>query len=189
MDARRLLTWVLFAALALIAAWLAQLHIATRFEAQRARDQVAITDLALQSARQELEAERLLARGLARPVPPANDGSRLILGVLSPEQQASPVPFAVVAWDTLRQEGSLRAYGLPSPGPDADYQLWLTDPAYPDKIDAGVLIVDTQTGRARLDFSPRRPVEAGTSFEITRERKGGAPAPAGPVVLKGRPPF
>lgn len=63
---RQLVPWAIAACFALIAGWLGQRYFATHSEATILRQQQALADLALQGIRQQLEAERLLARRQAQ---------------------------------------------------------------------------------------------------------------------------
>ena len=59
---RSLLPWAAAAGFALVAVWFARLYIASRSEAQLVSAQQALADLELKSTRNQLEAERILAR-------------------------------------------------------------------------------------------------------------------------------
>lgn len=96
---------------------------------------------------------------------------------------SSPQARAIALWHPLAEEGVLRVVHLPALAADQDYQLWVTDSASPDPVDAGVLTVDPATGGTQATFKPRRPLTQPARFTVTLERKGGAPKPGGPVVL------
>lgn len=57
----RFAPWAIAAGLAVIAAWTGQRYFTTRSEINLLRDRQALTDIALQSTRQQLEAERIVA--------------------------------------------------------------------------------------------------------------------------------
>ncbi|MES2697825.1 MAG: anti-sigma factor [Verrucomicrobiota bacterium] len=59
---RRMVPWAIAASLALAAAWLGQRYLAANSEATHLRHQQALADIALQSVRQQLEAERIVTR-------------------------------------------------------------------------------------------------------------------------------
>ena len=59
---RSLLPWAAAAGFALVAGWFAQLYIASRAETEMVSAQQMLADLEIKSTRQQLEAERLLAR-------------------------------------------------------------------------------------------------------------------------------
>jgi anti-sigma-K factor RskA len=59
---RSLIPWAAAAGFALLAGWLGQMYFAGRTESALLRDQQALADLALKSAHNQIEAERILAR-------------------------------------------------------------------------------------------------------------------------------
>lgn len=285
---RTFLPWSLAACLALAAAGLGSLYVSERAAATRYRQQHALADVALQSTRQQLEAERLVTRrqlqDLDQQLATANtalaqarnqvdaavkelDASKSQLASASTqsaernrrltdlEQQlsrartqvaererqvarlneridalthastdlstqldsakaqvakltndlqvqaeladfkitllASMVPDvaqarAVAVWDPKKQEGVLKVTGLPPLTPAQDYQLWVVAPGYQDPLDGGVFTVDPKTGEQTLNFKTNQPATAVNAFAITREKKGGVPKSAGPMLLVGK---
>lgn len=102
---------------------------------------------------------------------------------LGPPEQNAP-PAAVVLWDEKAQSGTLLLDHLPEAAAGKDYQLWIIDPSQTAPIDCG-LISTPGTGVNTLDFKPKLKVSQIGKFAITLERKGGAPAPEGSMVLIG----
>ncbi len=187
---RRSLPWAAALVLALLAAWLTQRLLTEQSRARLLADQLALAEVALRSSQQQLEAERILAyrhaENLREQSTGAAPGAGLQLGVLTSALEAAPLAQAVAVWDPGRQEGLFRSEHLPPPGPGRDYQLWLSDPQYPDPVDAGVLAIGQTAAGGQLRFTARRPVLAVHGFAVTREPKGGAAKPGGPLVLSGK---
>ncbi len=93
----------------------------------------------------------------------------------------------VTVWDSARDEGIVRVYNLPElDRAQQDYQMWVITGASPDPISAGVFQVD-QSGNAEYRFSPLTAIEEIKAFAISREQKGGATSPQGPIMLSGSP--
>lgn len=137
-----------------------------------ANRRLSVTDAQLAALRQRLRTQGDLAQ-------------LRIATLASPAGSPSPAA-AVVVWSPSRQQGVLQVEKLPAPAPDQDYQLWLTDPAHPQPVDAGVFPVDPASGSARVSFRPNSLLRNAPHFAIRLEKKGGAPKPAGPVVLLGQ---
>lgn len=97
---RQLIPWAIAAGFALIAGWLGQRYFATHSEATILRQQQALADLALQGIRQQLEAERLIARRQTQ------DLDRQLTTAASQLAQARA--------DTARLTGELAAAGVQS---------------------------------------------------------------------------
>jgi anti-sigma-K factor RskA len=89
---------------------------------------------------------------------------------------------AVAVWDAEKQTGIVKLDNLPEAGAGKDYQLWIIDPKYPAPVSAGVVAAEAG-GVARVSFKPDRPITGADKFAVSLERKGGAPAPQGPIVL------
>lgn len=100
--------------------------------------------------------------------------------------QDQPQARAVAVWDPTLQQGVLKVENLPALAPNQDYQLWVVDPAYKDPVDGGVFTVSPESGASSVSFTPKQPVKAVAAFAITRERKGGVPKSAGPMLLLGK---
>ena len=66
LRAGSLVPWAFVALLAIVCAWLIQLCLALRAENVLLRQQEALTQIELRSARQHLEAERILSQHAAR---------------------------------------------------------------------------------------------------------------------------
>ena len=182
------------AGFALVAVWFAQLHIIGRGENSLLREQLALADASLRSARNQLEAERLLANrqlndatktiaNLDRQMREQGDLARFKIATLASLLGNSPQALAVAVWDPNAQEGILSVEKLPALAADKDYQLWVIDPQYPIPVDGGVFSVDPQTGVARYQFKAGKPVKTVAKFAVSLERKGGVPKAEGPMVL------
>lgn len=89
---------------------------------------------------------------------------------------------AVAVWDAEKQSGIVKMDNLPEAGVGKDYQLWIIDPKYPAPVSAGVVEADTG-GLVRGRFKPEQPISGADKFAVSLERKGGSPAPQGPIVL------
>lgn len=206
---QRALPWAVAVCCALGAAWLGQSLVIARADAVASRHRETLTGLTLQSAQQQLEAERILARHrwqdaaeLAAQLDRTkqelatrtstretqNDLADLKLTILRSTLSSAP-SLAVSLWNPKTQRGILDVQHLPALTAHEDYQLWLIAPPQTSPVDAGVFTVDALSGRTRVSFTARQtaatldPIEA---VFITRERKGGAPQPAGPIVLQGK---
>lgn len=192
------------AALALLAAnfRLDQGRLATR--ATLAEQETRLADAELRAARNQLEAERLLAAAqnqqwknaraeterlraeldAARNTIPAHATGVRLASLSAPARPPTDARGAVL-WNPHTQQGVLTVSKLPAPPADRDYQLWLSDPQYPHPVNGGVFTVEPTTGEARVDFTTGQPVREAARFTISLERKGGAPVAEGPTVLTG----
>ena len=194
---RSLLPWAAAAGFALLAAWFGQRYSVSRTEAALLKTEQQLADYALRSARNQLEAERIVSRRqlenaatqiaalddrLKREVDLANFKITTLASMLN----NSPQAVAVAVWNPQKQEGVLQVAKLPALPADKDYQLWVVDPQYPNPVDGGVFTVDPQTGEARMQFKAKQPVATVAAFAVTLERKGGVPKAEGPFVLLGK---
>jgi len=194
---RPLTFWLPLAAAAagvVAAVWFAQLLFVSRSESNLLREELALADAMLRSARQELEAERLVAGRqlqdasvkLARiegEMRAQGDLARFKIATLASLLGNTPQALAVAVWDPNAQEGILSVENLPALATDKDYQLWVIDPQYPIPVDGGVFTVDPATGVARYQFKADKPVKTVAKFAVSLERKGGVPKAEGPMVL------
>jgi len=133
-----LIPWVLVACLALVAALATRLYVAARAEAASERLQASLADLESRSARNQLEAERILdARQLkdlgASRVPDA--GLAVIL--LEPAR-ASGAARGVAVLDPASGAGQLRLFGTADQPEERDYQLWIEGPGPGNPTNCGV---------------------------------------------------
>lgn len=188
------LPWAAAAGLAVTCAWLGQLYLVSLSENALLRDQQALADFELRSARHQLEAERLIAShelsgateqlaALNHQLKTEGDLASFKISMLASLLGNSPQALAVAVWNPARQEGVLAVEKLPALAADKDYQLWLVDPQYPVPVDGGVFTVDPATGEARVQFKAGKPVKAVAKFAVSLERKGGVPKAEGPMVL------
>jgi anti-sigma-K factor RskA len=88
-------------------------------------------------------------------------------------------------WDSAQQAGLLSSEKLPANTATQDYQIWITDPAYPVPVSGGVFHLEAGD-RLSLAVRPAQPVAQATAFSISLEKKGGASQAEGPVLLRGK---
>ena len=186
---RTFLPWFAAAGFALGAGWLAGLYSLSRTELSLARSQENLASLALKSAANQLEAERILAThqvaGLTQQLKTQGDLAHFKITTLASMLNNSPQALAVAVWDPAKQEGVLQVEKLPALATNQDYQLWVVDPQYPIPVDGGVFTVNP-SGGARVAFKSKQPVNVINAFAVTLERKGGVPKAEGPFVLLGK---
>ncbi len=210
MMAARWVPWALAAGFATLAFALANLHLGTRAELARVRDERTVAELEAQTLRNQLEAgailsarEQELARNAASTAARRlaeserritqlesrlrGEGNlaRLKIAALTSLLGDSPEATAIAVWDPENQDGLLRVSHLPPLADDQDYQLWVIDPQYPIPVDGGVFRVAPETGDARVHFHPDKHVATALKFAVSRERRGGVPKAEGPLVLVG----
>jgi anti-sigma-K factor RskA len=269
---RHFIPWAAAACFAATAAWLGQRYLASRSEAALLRDEQTIADLALQSAHNLLDAERILTqRQLADLTTQAADTNRELadttarltasdrllaaarsqletersltrqqladldqqlaaarttsgatvrqleeakqqlslrdaqlneqaqrlaaitaqvrrdsdlagfkIATLASMLKNSPQAVAVAVWNPARQEGVFTIEKMPALAANQDYQLWaIEDQPSAQPVSAGLVIVGPD-GTGRVQFKTESPVGAVAKFALSREKKGGAPAHAGP---------
>ena len=104
---------------------------------------------------------------------------------LSPQGEIAPNTIGSVAWCSAQQKGVVTISKLPPLEPNQDYQMWVIDPNQKQPISGGIIQVD-EKGAAQLVFTVAVPIRSADAFAVSRERKGGAPTPDGPIVLMGR---
>lgn len=102
--------------------------------------------------------------------------------LLRPTPESPPNAIAASVWSPQDQRGVLLVESLPSLPAAQAYQLWILDPKVPGPVSAGVLPAST-TGSFRYPYTPSTRVETAERFAISIERKGGALAPTGRIVL------
>ena len=203
--------WATAACCALAAAWLSLLYVSGRSDATLLRDTQAFNALSLQSAAQQLEAERLLAQrqrslhedqlktltarvttltaeaaDLSAQLKREGDLATLKITALASLLKNSPQAVAVAVWDPAKQAGVLHVENLPALASDQDYQLWVVDPQYKDPLDAGTFTVDPETGARRHSIKSKQPIANIAAYAITQEVKGGVVKSAGPFLLLGK---
>lgn len=149
-------------------------------ELRRAEAQVASLSTTLSAERTE---STLRVAELQR----RNDLAQLKIASLAALAGASPDAKAIAVWNPTTQEGVLTVEKLPALAANQDYQLWVIDPQYPIPVDGGVFTVDPDTGAARMQFKPDKPVKVAAKFAVSLERKGGVPKAEGPLLLIGGP--
>jgi len=189
------------AGLAIATTWLGQRYLIVRSENDQLRQQAALADFALRSARNQLDAERLITRraladdrarlaeagrqlaALDQKLKSEGDLAHYKLAALTSLLGNSPQALAIAVWDPTAQKGILKVSNLPAPAADRDYQLWVIDPQYATPVDGGVFHVDPRTGEARIPFSAGKHIGLAQKFAGSVERKGGVPVHEGPIVL------
>ena len=111
--------------------------------------------------------------------------SKLRTAALSPQGEVTPEAIGAVAWNPTEQKGVVTISKLPPLEPNQDYQMWVIDPQQKKPISGGIIQVD-ENGTAKLVFTVAVPIRSADAFAVSRERKGGAASPDGPIVLMGR---
>ena len=176
--------WAAAACFALSTAYFGANYFTTRSQLSLASNDAELASADAQSLSQRLEAERILSSSYIASLQKSADVANLAIARLTaPSGDTSPAA-AIAVWNPLSQQGILIVEKLPALAADQDYQLWISDPAHPDSVSAGVFTV-TPDGAARVAFRPEKPAAAATAFTVRRERKGGSPKPEGPVVAIG----
>lgn len=182
--------WAAAACLAIVCAWVGQLYVGSRFEAATLRDQQAVADFQLRSARNQLEAERIIAShqlssmteqlaALDRQLKAEGDLAKFKISTLVSLAGNTPQALAVAVWNPAKQEGILSVDKLPAAASDRDYELWVIDPQKPRPVSGGVFTVGVD-GVARLQFRTEEPVQNIAKFAVSLEKKGGAAPHGGP---------
>jgi anti-sigma-K factor RskA len=185
--------WSIAAVLALSTLVFSSLFLQTKSVLALEREQTDLLRLTQQQLAQNLEAEQLLSAAQIAALQNAEarvaqlaleaDVAQLKITSLASLLGDSPEAQAIAVWHPAQQRGVLTVDKMPALAEDRDYQLWVIDPAYETPVDGGVFRVDPATGRARVDFTPDRPVAEVTTFAVSLERKGGVPVAEGPMVL------
>jgi anti-sigma-K factor RskA len=198
------LPWAAAACLAVVAANFAyqsyRLHLLTddfviRDRAQQAElDRVQTQEAVLQNhladaesfinsdARQKaaLQSQVDSLRGEVAELKTRNALSDIKIATLASMLKNAPQAMAVVAWDPGAQRGILKTVNMPAARADQDYQLWIIDPDYKQPVSAGIF-----DPARRATFEPVHPISKADKFAVSLEKKGGSPAPQGPIVLVG----
>ena len=188
-------------AFALIAATfrIGQSRLASR--ATLAEQETRLADAELRATRNQLAAERILAAAQAKQWKLADaEAARLRQELATTQESAlAELSIAILAapagqpadasgvavWNATSRKGVLIVSKLPALDVDHDYQLWIVDPknSPPRPVDGGTFSVDPAGGAARLVFKADNPISPLAAFAVSSEKKGGASAPAGPMVL------
>jgi len=148
-------------------------------------DQVQTRDVEIQRAldeagknNAELRLQVDYMKGKLADVEARDTLSEIKIAMLASMAKDAPQARAVIAWDGAAQRGILKTRGMPAPGPDQDYQLWVTDPGYKAPVSAGVF--DPSAGS---NFEPVQRITNADKFSVSLERKGGSDELQGPIVL------
>ncbi len=185
--------WIPWLAAACIGA--AALYSQHRYSAARAEnaalgEETRVALASLDQARSQLADERKLAAEYSRQVADLStklksegDLAHFKIATLASMLGNTPAAVAVAVWDPSRAQGVLEVSRLPALATEKDYELWVIDAKYPTPVSAGVFVVDPATGEAHIVFKASKPVHSIAKFAVSLERKGGAPAPEGPIVL------
>lgn len=144
----------------------------------------AITSVALWTERTQLQNELVAVRDEALVLRNRDEFAQMKIATLTAQNEAYAKGSAVVVWDAEKQRGVIKLSNIPRAAAGKDYQLWVLDPKYPQPVSAGVVPVG-EDGLTRVTFTPERAVRSADKFAISIEREGGAPAPAGPIILLG----
>jgi hypothetical protein len=194
-ELRAWLPWATTACLAALVACLGELWIIERMRARVLRDQAALTEAALKSAENQLEAERILDHGRwdrlrSRPGSP----SAIHVALLAPPGPASAASggpgSGAVVWGGAGDSGSVTLAPAPPAPAGRDYQLWFDGPE--GVLDCGIL--DVASAQAPGGCPVRLPGAVGPSgrFVLILGARGGARSLAeaeagGPIVLATPP--
>ena len=122
--------------------------------------------------------ELKLSEALNAPVP-----ARMARDIRLPSIEGKAL--AVIVWDEEKQQGIVKLDQLARPAADRHYQLWMIDPNRASPESAGIVPVG-EDGLAQASFKPSRAIRSVNGFAISIERKGGASAPEGPIILMGK---
>lgn len=177
--------WGVAAALAVVAAVLADRASQRGAEVQALQAQVVEGREAIERVTGELSAvvdERELLVSRITQLNSRRSLDQMQIATLSSQLEEASYGFAV--FDTQADEGVIEVVNLPEIKSTQDYQLWVVDPQYPNPVDGGIVKVDAD-GRASIRFQAKQPVENVAAFAISLERKGGVPVAEGPMVLVG----
>lgn len=184
------LGWAAAACLAVTCAWLGQLYLGSRFEAATLRDRQTLAEFQLRTARNQIEAERLIANhqitdvteqlaALDRQLKSESDLANLKIATLTALAGNTPQALAVAVWDPAKQQGVFTVDKLPAAASDQDYELWVIDPKKPHPVSGGVFTVSAD-GTSRVKFRTEEAVAAIAKFAVSLEKKGGAAPHGGP---------
>jgi hypothetical protein len=118
-----------------------------------------------------------------------NDNAQLVTALSMPgirlvplrglESAAKSAGYALIA---TNKEIILVASALPNPGPEHDYQLWITRKEDPKLISGGVFSPD-DSHRALVRFSGGDLTSEIVSLQVTEEPLGGSDAPSGGKIF------
>lgn len=189
------------ASFALIAATFrfGQSRLASR--ATLAEQETRLAEAELRATRNQLDAERILAAAQNKQWRLANAEAARLRDELAATQKSALAELriatlaaqagqpagasGVAVWDATSRKGVLIVSKLPALDVDHVYRLCVVDPrnSPPRPVDGGTFSVDPASGTARLVFKADLPIPAVAAFAVSRERKDGASAPAGPMVL------
>jgi len=144
----------------------------------------AITAAAFWFERTQLQTELKATREEALTLRTRDALAQVRIATLTAQNETYAKGTAVVIWDAAQQRGVVRLSNVPRAATGKDYQLWILDPKYPQPVSAGIVPVGDD-GLARVSFTPEHTVRSADKFAISIEQQGGAPAPAGPIILIG----
>ena len=144
----------------------------------------AITAAAFWFERTQLQTELKATREEALALRTRDALAQVRIATLTAQNETYAKGTAVVIWDAAQQRGVVRLSNVPRAATGKDYQLWVLDPKYPQPVSAGIVPVGDD-GLARVSFTPEHSVRSADKFAISIEQQGGAPAPAGPIILIG----
>ena len=176
--------WAVAAGFAVLASYLGALWTTTRSQLILQMDQEDFAALELRSLQQKVEATRIVNDRQLADLQRESSLDRLKIAQLAALNGNSPEAVAIAVWNPLKQEGVLSVQDLPKVNADQEYQMWVIDAHHKNPVSSGLFTVD-EHGRAHVAFHPVESTEAAMKFAISRERKGGAATPQGPIVAAG----
>ncbi len=181
----QMLPWAIAACFALATVWVGKLYLTERAGNTSLVLQQQAADLALKSARNQLEAERIIARressdargqlaSLEQRLKSEADLAQLKIAALTSLAGNSAQALAVAVWNPAKQEGTFAVDKLPASAPGQNYELWIIGAQQGAKpVSAGVFNVAAD-GTARVGFKPTLAVPAIAKFAVSREKNDGA---------------
>lgn len=132
------LPWATTACLAALVACLVELWTIERSRSELLREQAELAAASAAAARNQLEAERILAArqlqdsGAGRPM----EGGLQVILLAPPERRAAARAVALV--DPVSGRGQLRLFGTAAEAADRDFQLWIEGPGPRGPVNCGI---------------------------------------------------
>jgi hypothetical protein len=174
--------WLIAVAAGLFAGFLATRNFALSTTVQLLRTEVELAQVDVQSLKQQLEAERILARREMADLSSKGQIEPLTFVRLSSSEKDTAGFSATIVWRPSAQTGVFFSEQLPLPASDEHYQLWI-ETSTGITVSAGTLAVGQNLAKA--EFKAAGLVERPVRFTVTREHQNAPDRPSGPIVLIG----
>jgi Anti-sigma-K factor rskA len=199
LELPELLRWATTVVLAAMTACLAELWTVQKERNEVLRDQSVLTETALKTVEDQLEAERIVSR---REAEHARDGGKpregySVAPLLPPGSSADADPSlrsacGVVVWSADGRRGLVSLSGLPTDPLDRDLQLWMVGRPGTLPRSCGVFKQPVGADSRPLPLGLSAPVAPGCRFLLIRGKVGGAPTLsaaeiAGSIILATPP--